>query len=128
MLFAMGVPAGENASVVIADAEDGAHHIHHLTVEYVGVVPEQEWATSVIVRLSDQMADVGDVLIGIGYNGAQSNRVRVGIGHVGDGPADDPGSVPTPGSIAPPPQPATTPGELTTRAAQTTLPHTDCAR
>ena len=121
MLFAMGVPAGENASAVTADAEDGAHHIYHLTVEYVGVVPEQEWATSVIVRLSDQMADVGDVLIGIGYNGAQSNRVRVGIGHVGDGPADDPGSVPTPGSIAPPPQPATTAGTLTTAEVQTII-------
>ncbi len=121
MLFAMGVPAGENASVVTADAEDGAHHIYHLTVEYVGVVPEQEWATSVIVRLSDQMADVGDVLIGIGYNGAQSNRVRVGIGHVGDGPADDPGSVPTPGSIAPPPQPATTAGTLTAGEVQTII-------
>jgi len=40
MLFAMGVAAGENASAVTADAEDGAHHIYHLTVEYVGVVPE----------------------------------------------------------------------------------------
>src|SRR6266404_2967110 len=121
MLFAMGVPAGENASAVTADAEDGAHHIYHLTVEYVGVVPEQEWATSVIVRLSDQMADVGDVLIGIGYNGARSNRVRVGIGHVGDGPPDDAGSVPTPGTIAPPPQPATTAGTLTTAEVQTII-------
>src|SRR5712692_2907905 len=97
MLFAMGVSlqTDENASAVTADAEDGAHHIYHLTVEYVGLVPEQEWATSIVVRLNDQMVDVGDVLIGIGYNGVASNRVRVGIGHVGDGPPDDPGSVPT---------------------------------
>src|SRR5260370_27925335 len=91
MLFAMGVPAGENASAVTADADDGGHNIYHLTIEYVGAVPEQEWATSIIVRLSDQMADVGDVLIGISYHGLQSNRVRVGIGHVGDGPPDGAG-------------------------------------
>jgi uncharacterized protein GlcG (DUF336 family) len=123
MLFAMGVSlqAGENASAVTADAEDGAHHIYHLTVEYVGVVPEQVWATSIVVRLSDQMADAGDVLIGIGYHGSQSNRVRVGIGHVGDGPPDDPGSVPTPGTIAPPPQPATTAGTLTIAEVQTII-------
>src|SRR6266849_8958333 len=124
MLFAMGVSlqAGENASAVSADAEDGAHHIYHLTVEYVGVVPEQEWATSIVIRLNDQMADVGDVLIGISYHGLQSNRVRVGIGHVGDGPPDDAGSVPTPGTIAPPsPQPATTAGTLTTSEVQTII-------
>src|SRR5713226_7286973 len=123
MLFAMGVSlqAGENASAVTADAEDGAHNIYHLPVEYVGLVPEQEWATSIVIRLNDQMADVGDVLVGISYHGLQSNRVRVGIGHVGDGPPDDPGSVPTPGSIAPPPQPATTAGTLTTAEVQTII-------
>jgi uncharacterized protein GlcG (DUF336 family) len=121
MLFAMGVPAGEDVSAVTVDAEDGAHHIYHLTVEYVGVVPEQEWATSIVVRLNDQMADLGDVLVGISYHGLQSNRVRVGIGHVGDGLPDDPGSVPTPGTIAPPTQPATTAGTLTTAEVQTII-------
>jgi uncharacterized protein GlcG (DUF336 family) len=121
MLFAMGVPGGENASAVTADAEDGGHNIYHLTVEYVGIVPEQEWATSIVVRLNDQMADVGDVLVGISYQGLPSNRVRVGIGHVGGGPPDDPGSVPTPGTIAPPPQPATTAGTLTTAEVQTII-------
>ncbi len=33
----------------------------------------------------------------------ESNRVRVGIGHVGDGPPDDSGAVPTPGIVAPGP-------------------------
>lgn len=123
MLFAMGVnlQAGENASAVTADAEDGAHHIYHLTVEYVGPVPEQEWMSAIIVRLNDQMAGVGDVLIGISYHGTVSNRVRVGIGHVGEGPPDDPGSVPTPGTIAPPVQPSATAGTLTTSEVQTII-------
>ena len=38
MLFAMGLslPPGEGASAITAEAEDGAHNIHHLAVEYVG--------------------------------------------------------------------------------------------
>jgi uncharacterized protein GlcG (DUF336 family) len=123
MLFAMGLSLrpNETAAAVTADAEDGARRIYSLTVEYVGPVPGQEWMSAIIVRLDDQMADVGDVLIGIRYGGVASNRVRVGIGHVGDGPLDDPGSVPTPGTIAPRPQPATTAGTLTTAEVQTII-------
>ncbi len=98
MIFAMGLilQPGEGPMAVNADAEDGAHNIHQLTVEYVGPVPEQEWVSSIILRLDDQMDDTGDVLIGISYHGMLSNRVRVAIGHVGDGPPDDAGAVPTP--------------------------------
>jgi hypothetical protein len=45
--------------------------------------------TAVIVRLNDSLGDVGDVLVGITLRGATSNRVRIGIGHVGGGPPDD---------------------------------------
>lgn len=100
MLFAMNLSLqpGETASAVSADAEDGAHRIYALTVEYVGAVPEQPWATAIVVRLSDELGDVGDVLVRITYRGVASNRVRVGIGHIGGGPPDDVGAVPTPGS------------------------------
>jgi len=47
--------------------------------------------------------------------------VRVGIGHVGDGPPDDPGAGPTPGTIAPPVPPAGTAGTLTTTEVQTII-------
>ncbi len=121
MLFAMGLDRSTQPSDVSATAEDGSHNIYSLTVEYLGPVPEQEWATAVVVRLNDQMGDVGDVLIGIGYNGSNSNRVRVGIGHVGDGPPDDQGAAPTPGTIAPPIQPTATAGTLTTTDVQTII-------
>src|SRR5260370_8350548 len=62
MLFAMGVPAGENASAVTADAEDGGHNIYHLTAEYAGAVPEQDGATSIIVPVHAQMPAVADLL------------------------------------------------------------------
>src|SRR6267378_2171211 len=123
MVFAMGLSLqpGEEATAITANAEDGARHVHHLAVEYAGPVPEQDWISSIVLRLNDQMADVGDVLIGISYQGKLSNRVRVGIGHVGDGPPDDAGAVPTPGSIIPPAPPAGTAGTLDTSEVQTII-------
>src|SRR5207244_1955131 len=113
MLFAQGLNAQADASTITAEAEDGAHNFYQLTVEYVGPVPNQGWMSSIVVRLDDQMENVGDVLVEITFQGVASNRVRVGIGHIGDGLPDDPGAVPTPGTIAPPsPQPAATAGTL----------------
>jgi uncharacterized protein GlcG (DUF336 family) len=121
MLFAMGLDRNTPPSDISASAEDGSHNIYPLTIEYVGPVPEQDWVTSVVIRLNDQIGDVGDVLIGISYQAANSNRVRVGIGHVGDGPPDDQGAGPTPGSITPPNQPSATAGTLTTSEVQTVI-------
>lgn len=100
MLFAMNldVQAGE---VITADAEDAGHNIHTLTVENIGKVPDQPWATSLVVRLPESLPQTGDVLVRISYRGAASNRVRVGIGQVGGGPPDDINAVPTPGLPGP---------------------------
>ncbi len=124
MLFAMGLnlQPNETAADVSAEAEDGGHNKYSLIVEYVGPVPDQQWVTSIIVRLNDQLSDVGDVLVGITYHGVHSNRVRLGIGHVGDGLPDDAGAVPTPGSITVPPPPTNaTAGTLTTGEVQTII-------
>ncbi|HEV7744099.1 MAG TPA: LamG-like jellyroll fold domain-containing protein [Pyrinomonadaceae bacterium] len=98
MLFAMklGFQPGEDLSLVTADAEDVSHQHYNLSVEYVGPVPQQEWLSAVVLRLNDNLGDVGDVLVGISYRGVNSNRVRVGIGHLGGGPQDDQGATPTP--------------------------------
>ena len=96
-LFASNInlQPGEPVSAITADAED-VNHIHYaLTVEYVGSVPNFSWMSALVVRLNDNLSDVGDVLVGITLHGDTSNRVRVGIGHVGGGPPDD----------VPPPQP-----------------------
>jgi uncharacterized protein GlcG (DUF336 family) len=123
MLFARGIvlQPGETATVITADAEDGAHNIYHLSVEYVGPVPEQDWISSIVLTLDPKLNDVGDVLIGISYHGGLSNRVRVAVGHVGDGPPDDAGAVPTPGSITPPLPPSSTAGTLNTSEVQTII-------
>jgi uncharacterized protein GlcG (DUF336 family) len=121
MLFAMGLDANAPTAGVTAGAEDASHRVYPLAVEYVGKVSELEWATAIVVRLSDDMSDLGDVLVGIAYNGTESNRVRVAIGHIGGGPPDDDGAVPTPGTTAPPIQPSATAGTLTTGDVQTVI-------
>ena len=50
--------------------------------------------------------DLGDVLIRLNLHGMSSNRVRIGIGHIGGGPPDDNPGVGTP---APPVIPPLTP-------------------
>ncbi|HXT62784.1 MAG TPA: heme-binding protein [Pyrinomonadaceae bacterium] len=120
MLFAMGIESNASASEVTASAEDEAHNLCALPVEFVGPVPDQPWMTSIIVRLSDTMGDIGDVLVGISYQGVASNRVRVAIGHIGGGPPDDEGAVPTPAGGAPLPAAATA-GTLTTTEVQTII-------
>ena len=91
MLFANNLILlpGDTAASVTASAEDGNHIQYPLAVEYVGNVSGASGTTAVIVRLNDNLGDVGDVLVGITLHGATSNRVRMGIGHVGGGPPDD---------------------------------------
>ncbi|MBD0373549.1 MAG: hypothetical protein ICV60_22135 [Pyrinomonadaceae bacterium] len=97
MLYARNLDLlpGEDASAVTAEAEDASHTIYPLTVEYVGKMPGYDWLSTVSVRLNDNLGDVGDVLVGIRLRGTASNRVRIGIGHIGGGPPDDGTSTPT---------------------------------
>src|ERR1043165_7567278 len=126
MLFAMNLhlAADEGPSAVNADAQDASGHIYPLAVEYVGPVPGQEWMTSVVVRLADDLGDVGDVLVRVSYHDVKSNRVRVGVGHVGGGPPDDLGAIPTPAPPAVAPTPNTNPvtaGNLDASEVQTVI-------
>jgi hypothetical protein len=90
LLFAVNL-SGADASQVTVDAEDGTHRHYNFKVEYVGPLQGGEAAgiSQLTVRLSDDLTVVGDVLVQINYRGVVSNRVRVGIGYVGDGLPDD---------------------------------------
>src|SRR6266436_4819405 len=104
-LFVMNLDllAGETVNSLTADAEDGAHGHYPLKVEYVGQVPSFEGIYMVVVRLNDLMSgNLGDVLIRLNLHGLSSNRVRLAIGQIGGGPADDPGAVGTPAPQTPP--------------------------
>ncbi len=118
-LFVMNLDllAGETLNSLTADAEDGAHVHYPLKVEYVGQVPNFEGIYMVVMRLNDLMpGNLGDVLIRLNLHGMGSNRVRVAIGQIGGGPADDPGAVGTPAPQTPP-TPAT-PHQYVSRISQ----------
>ncbi|MEP6718569.1 MAG: DUF1800 family protein [bacterium] len=106
--------AGEGVSAFSADVQDSAGKLYALKVEYVGSVAAFPGVSMLIVRLADDLGDPGDVLLRINLHGVSSNRVRVAIGHLGGGPADDPGSVATPiVGDATIPVPAATPNPYT---------------
>ena len=95
--------AGETQNSLTADAEDAAHVHYPLKVEYVSTVPSFDGVYMVVMRLNDLMTgNLGDVLIRLNLHGMSSNRVRVAIGQIGGGPADDPGAVGTPAPQTPP--------------------------
>ncbi|MGH8743196.1 MAG: heme-binding protein, partial [Burkholderiales bacterium] len=122
MLFAMNLSlqAGDDVSSITVEAEDAAHQVYQLPAEFLGSVPDQPWAVSLVVRLAGNMEDLGDVLVRVSYRGVSSNRVRLAIGHVGGGLPDDEGAVPTPGSPVPI-VPAATAGNLTIGDVQTII-------
>jgi hypothetical protein len=98
MIFAMNLnlQPGEDLSVIAADAEDATHRHYALTVESINPVPSYQWLSAIVFKLNDDLGNVGDVLISVSYRGLVSNRVRIGIGQLGGGPADDQGATPTP--------------------------------
>jgi uncharacterized protein (DUF1800 family) len=103
-IFAMDLEllSGEGANAFTSDAQDGTGKIYPLRVEFVGAVPNFPGITMIVVRLADDMGDVGDVLVRLNLHGMSSNRVRLAIGHEGGGPPDDAGAVATPAPVTPP--------------------------
>src|SRR6185436_6996062 len=109
-LFVMNLEMlpGEGVNALTSDAQDAAGKRYPLRVEYMGKVPGFTGITMVVVRLSDDMGDVGDVLLSLNVHGMASNLVRAGIGHIGGGlPTDQQlRLVPTPAPDIPPPDDA----------------------
>jgi uncharacterized protein (DUF1800 family) len=104
-VFAMGLELlpGEAVNAFTADVQDSAGKLYPLRVEFMGQVPNFPGITMFIVRLADDIGDVGDVLLRLNLHGMASNRVRVAIGHKGGGPTDDSGAVATVAPTTPPP-------------------------
>lgn len=108
-IFALNLERDDSPQTITADAEDGAGRVFPLAVEHVGRVPGETWLYSITLRLNEGMTESGDVLVRIRRNGVASNRVRLGIGRVGGGPADDRGSEPSPAPPSAVPTPNTNP-------------------
>ena len=79
MLFGMNLnlQQGENASAVIAKAEDAALNVYPLTVEFVGKVPGFDWLTQVVVRLPDNTPAAQSIFVSVTLRERTSNKVRV---------------------------------------------------
>ncbi|HEX8197957.1 MAG TPA: DUF1800 family protein [Pyrinomonadaceae bacterium] len=86
---------GEGANAFRADMEDVLNRRYPLTVVSLDKT-EREGIYALTVRLHEAIGDVGDVLTRVAWRGMSSNRVRVAIGHAGDGLKDDADAVPTP--------------------------------
>ena len=104
-IFAMDLELlpNEGANAFSADVQDASGKLYPLRIEFMGQLTGFPGITMFIVRLADDLGDVGDVLLRLNLHGMASNRVRMGIGHVGGGPADDFGAVATPAPATPPP-------------------------
>lgn len=81
ILFATNVNflAGETISSLSVRATDSRGVAYDLAVEQVGKVANLSWLSSVIVRLPDDTAIVGDLILSLSMHGGVSNNVRVGI-------------------------------------------------
>src|ERR1044072_2863981 len=115
-IFAMDLELlpGEGANAFTSDVQDASGKLYPLRVEFIGQVPGFPGITMIVVRLADDLGDVGDVLLRLNLHGMSSNRLRVAIGHSGGGPADDIGAVAPPAPLTPPPaDPPLTPDPYT---------------
>ena len=70
LLGAYGLSSStESTSAFTADAQDAAGKVYPLRIEHMGQVPGFPGITMIIVRLADDMGDVGDVLLGLNLHG-----------------------------------------------------------
>lgn len=93
---------GEGVTAFRADAEDGRRYRYPLEIVSLAPVAGREWVYALTVNLHGAMGDVGDVLMRVAWRGMASNRVRVAVGHQGDGLKNDDGAIPTPFPETPP--------------------------
>jgi uncharacterized protein (DUF1800 family) len=86
----------EGANAFRSYAEDGSRREYIFRIESFEPVKGMDWVYALRVTLDPNIENVGDVLVRITWRGMTTNRVRLGVGHAGDGPPDDEGSIPTP--------------------------------
>ncbi|HEX8457411.1 MAG TPA: choice-of-anchor B family protein [Pyrinomonadaceae bacterium] len=81
MLFAanLELAPGEPFTAVTAQAEDAAHRVYPLPVEFVGKFPGFERVTQVVVVLPAELAGAGDVSVQINLRGTPSNKALMRI-------------------------------------------------
>jgi len=81
VLFVAGLELmpGEDNSVITAQAEYAGNGPYPLAIEYVGKVPNFDSLTQVNLRLPNELANAGDVLVSLSLRGAASNKVTINV-------------------------------------------------
>jgi uncharacterized protein (TIGR03437 family) len=81
ILFVVGLELmpGENNSVITAQAEFAGQGPYPLEIEYVGKVPNFDSFTQVNLRLPNELANAGDVLVSLSLRGVASNKVVINV-------------------------------------------------
>jgi hypothetical protein len=69
----------EDSSVITAQAEDSQNRVFPMTVEFVGKVPRFNWLTQLIIKLPDELMNVGEVRVSITVRGTSSNKVPLSL-------------------------------------------------
>src|SRR5215813_215496 len=83
MLFAthIDLAEGEGASQFSASIEDAAHRTYSVVVEYAGKVEGMNGLACIIVRLDQDLTDLGDVQVTVKYKEFSSDPMTIAIGH-----------------------------------------------
>ena len=94
---------GEGANAFRVYAQDSQGHYYRFPVLSIERTPQgSRDMYSITVQLTDEIGywaqpnPDGDLLVQLTWRGLGSNRVRLGLGQMGGGPADDAGAMPTP--------------------------------
>lgn len=82
----LGLLPGEGVEVITAEAEDAAHVKYPLRVEFISPLPDLQDVNQIVIRLTGDLEDAGDVLVTITVHGLTSNKARITIGHLSDDP------------------------------------------
>ncbi len=79
VLFAINLRLrpSEDASAVTVKMEDAQHRVYDLPVELVGQVPGFDWLTQVVLKLTDDLGNVGECQVSISYGGKVSNTALI---------------------------------------------------
>jgi hypothetical protein len=75
----------DTVSDFVVELEDASHRIYVLTVESAAPIRLDDSIVCFVVRLSDDLSDVGDVKLRLAYKGTYSDPLLIAIGHLGSG-------------------------------------------
>ena len=75
----LGLLPGEDAEAVTAEAVDAAQVRYPLRVEFIGPLPDLPQVSQIVLRLTGQLDDKGEVFVSVTVHGRTSNKVRIAI-------------------------------------------------